>query len=92
VFTKILAVVVDAFLGVVGVALGIAIGAFLGIAGTASGNGDKATKFTVRIENIAKPDGDSRQRSSSAEIMPVLIAARSSAQDRTRSYKEIVSA
>jgi hypothetical protein len=56
VFTKTLAVVVDAFLGVVGVALGIAIGAFLGIAGTASGNGDKATKFTVRVENITKPD------------------------------------
>jgi hypothetical protein len=56
VFTKILAVAVDAFLGVIGVALGIAIGAFLGIAGTASGNGDKATRFTVRVENITKPD------------------------------------
>jgi hypothetical protein len=56
VFTKILDVAIDAFLGVAGVALGVALGAFLGIAGVASGNGDKPTKFTLRVENITKPD------------------------------------
>jgi hypothetical protein len=56
VFTRILRVAVDAFLGVAGVALGIALGAFLGIAGLASGNGDKPTKFTIRVENTTKPD------------------------------------
>src|SRR6266496_6195892 len=56
VFTRILGVAVDAFLGVVGAALGVAIGAFLGIAGTASGNGDKPPQVTIRVENITKPD------------------------------------
>jgi hypothetical protein len=56
VFTKILDIAIDAFLGVAGVALGVALGAFLGIAGVASGNGDKPTKFTLRVENITKPD------------------------------------
>ncbi|HEY3166812.1 MAG TPA: spondin domain-containing protein [Candidatus Binatia bacterium] len=55
--TRILGVAVDAFLGVVGVALGIAVGAFLGVAGVALGNGDKPTKFMVRVENITAPDG-----------------------------------
>jgi hypothetical protein len=55
-FRKILAVTVDALLGVAGVALGAALGTFLGIAGVASGNGDKPTKFTLRVENITKPD------------------------------------
>ena len=56
VFTRILGVAENALLGVVGAALGVAIGAFLGIAGTASGNGDKPTKFTIRVENTTKPD------------------------------------
>jgi hypothetical protein len=55
-FRKILGMAVDAFLGVIGVALGIAIGAFIGIAGTASGNGDKPEKLIVRVENITEPD------------------------------------
>ena len=55
-FTRILGVAVDAFLGVDGVALGIAVGVFLGIAGVASANGDKPTMFTVRVENTTKPD------------------------------------
>jgi len=55
-FIRILGVAVDTFLGVAGVALGIAVGAFLGIAGLASGNGDKPTKFTIRVENTTKPD------------------------------------
>ena len=55
-FRKILAVTVDALLGVAGVALGAALGTFLGIAGVASGNGDKPTKFTLRVENITKLD------------------------------------
>ncbi|HEV8726196.1 MAG TPA: spondin domain-containing protein [Candidatus Binatia bacterium] len=55
-FTRILGIAVDAFLGVAGVALGIALGAFLGIAGLASGNGDKPTKFMIRVENTTKPD------------------------------------
>ena len=56
VFTKLLGVAVDAFLGLAGVALGLALGVFLGIAALASGNGDKPTKFLVRVENITKPD------------------------------------
>lgn len=36
--------------------LGIALGALLGVAGMVSANGDKPTKFTIRIENISKPD------------------------------------
>ena len=32
------------------------IGAILTVAGVASANGDKPTKFTIRIENITKPD------------------------------------
>lgn len=35
---------------------GAAVGVFLGVAGVALGNGDKPTKFTVRVENITKPD------------------------------------
>ena len=35
---------------------GIAAGALLGITVIASANGDKATKFTVRVENTTKPD------------------------------------
>lgn len=35
---------------------GIAAGALLGITAIASANGDKATKFTVRVENTTKPD------------------------------------
>jgi hypothetical protein len=56
VFTILLGVAVDAFLGLAGVALGLALGAFLGIAALASGNGDKPTKFSIRVENITKPD------------------------------------
>ena len=36
--------------------LGIAAGVILSVAGIASANGDKPTKFTVRVENITKPD------------------------------------
>lgn len=36
--------------------LGVIVGSFLGIAAVASGNGDKPTKFTIRVENITKPD------------------------------------
>src|SRR6266511_4821189 len=56
VFTRILGLAVDAFLGVVGAALGLAVGSFLGIAGVASGNGDKPPQFTIRVENTTKPD------------------------------------
>jgi hypothetical protein len=55
-FAKILDVAGDALLGVAGVALGVALGAFFGFAGVASANGDKPTKFTIRVENITKPD------------------------------------
>jgi hypothetical protein len=55
-FTRILAIAVDAVLGVAGLALGIAVGAILGVAGVASGNGDKPTKFTIRVENITKAE------------------------------------
>jgi hypothetical protein len=55
VFTKILDVAIDAFLGVAGVALGVALGGFLGIAGVASGNGDKPTKFTLRAGFYTTP-------------------------------------
>jgi len=40
---------VNRLLSVTGVVL-------LGIAGIASGNGDQPTKFTIRIENVTKPD------------------------------------
>ena len=36
--------------------LAITAGLALGLVGTASGNGEKPTKFTVRIENITKAD------------------------------------
>lgn len=36
--------------------LGLAAGALLTVAGAASANGDHPIKFTVRIENISKPD------------------------------------
>ena len=36
--------------------LGMTVGALLGITSVASANGDKATKFTVRVENATKPD------------------------------------
>jgi len=36
--------------------LSVTIGAILSVAGVASGNGDKPTEFTVRVENITKPD------------------------------------
>jgi hypothetical protein len=36
--------------------LGVAVDAFLGVAGVASGNGDKPTTFTIRVENTTKPD------------------------------------
>lgn len=36
--------------------LGVTIGALLGIAAVASANGDTPAKFTVRVENITKPD------------------------------------
>ena len=36
--------------------LGVTVSAFLGIAAVASGNDDKPTKFTIRVENITKPD------------------------------------
>ena len=36
--------------------LSIATGLILSLAGVASGDGDKPTKFTVRVENITKPD------------------------------------
>jgi len=36
--------------------LGLATGAVLSVAGAASANGDQPTQFTVRIENISKPD------------------------------------
>lgn len=36
--------------------IGLAVGAILGAAAVASANGDKATKFTVRVENITQPD------------------------------------
>lgn len=35
---------------------GLAVGALLGITTIASANGDKAMKFTVRVENTTKPD------------------------------------
>jgi hypothetical protein len=37
-------------------ALSITIGVILTMAGIASANGDKPTRFTIRIENISKPD------------------------------------
>ncbi len=36
--------------------LGATIGGILTVAGAASGNGDTPTKFTIRVENITKPD------------------------------------
>jgi hypothetical protein len=36
--------------------LGIAVGAILSVATVASANGEKATKFTVRVENITQAD------------------------------------
>jgi len=36
--------------------LSLTIGGILTVACVASGNGDKPTKFTIRIENITKPD------------------------------------
>jgi hypothetical protein len=36
--------------------LSVAIGAVLSVAGMASANGDKPIKFTIRVENISKPD------------------------------------
>ena len=36
--------------------LSVTVGAILSVAGVAAGNGDKPTKFTVRVENITKPD------------------------------------
>jgi hypothetical protein len=36
--------------------LGATIGTILTMAGVASANGDKPTKFTIRVENITKPD------------------------------------
>ena len=36
--------------------LRIAAGVILSVAGMASANGDQPTNFTIRIENITKPD------------------------------------
>jgi hypothetical protein len=36
--------------------LGVAVGTILSVAALASANGDKPTKFTIRVENITKPD------------------------------------
>jgi opacity protein-like surface antigen len=36
--------------------LGATLGTILTVASVASANGDKATRFTIRIENISKPD------------------------------------
>ena len=36
--------------------LSVTIGAMLTVACVASGNGDKPTKFTIRVENITEPD------------------------------------
>lgn len=36
--------------------LSITVGAILSVAGVVAGNGDKPTKFTVRVENITTPD------------------------------------
>ena len=36
--------------------MGTALGAILGVAGIAVANGDMPTRFTIRIENISKPD------------------------------------
>ena len=36
--------------------LGIFVASILGVAGAASANGDKPTRFTIRVENITKPD------------------------------------
>ena len=36
--------------------LGVTAGVMMSVAGVASGDGDKPTKFTVRVENITKPD------------------------------------
>jgi hypothetical protein len=36
--------------------LGIGVGAFLGVAAVTSANGEKPTKFALRIENITQPD------------------------------------
>lgn len=36
--------------------LGVTAGVFLSIAAIASANGDTPTKFTIRVENITKPD------------------------------------
>ena len=36
--------------------LGTSIGAILTVASVASANGDKPTHFTIRVENITKPD------------------------------------
>jgi hypothetical protein len=37
-------------------ALSVGLGAILTVVGIASANGDKPTKFTIRVENITKPD------------------------------------
>ncbi|HKY08021.1 MAG TPA: spondin domain-containing protein [Candidatus Binatia bacterium] len=36
--------------------LAVSIGIILGVGGVASANGDKAVKFTLRVENISQPD------------------------------------
>jgi hypothetical protein len=36
--------------------LSVTVGAILSVAGVAAGNADEPTKFTVRVENITKPD------------------------------------
>ena len=36
--------------------LALTAGVILSVAGIASANGDEPTKFTIRIENITKPD------------------------------------
>ena len=36
--------------------LGVSLGAILSVAGVASADGEKPTKFTIRVENITKPD------------------------------------
>ena len=36
--------------------LGVAAGALVAVSGAAFGNGDKPTRFTVRVENVTKPD------------------------------------
>ena len=36
--------------------LGVAVGAILSVAAVVAADGDKPTKFTIRVENITKPD------------------------------------